>query len=325
MANTQLWNKLSTIVKTVLSESQDEDSTEAVMSSWNEQKSLVTKLLNGTSGRSQKLKKDPNAPKKPKTGYILFCMDNRDAVKSRLPSDTSAIDITRALGTAWNELPDKKKKKYETLAEKDKERYTKEMETYTPAEGSAEEAKHKKVRTGPKRPLTSYMLFTQEMREVIKRENPSLSSKEITSELGSRWRKLTDEQKAPYEARHAEAKVLYDAEKASMSESQPEKESKPRGRKPKALPPVKETPSKTKSARTVPIKKTPGYQVFSNEQHTELESDHPEWGERRLTTEINKMWRELNEDDRQAYEAEAEGGTETEDEESENELVEEDC
>lgn len=49
--------------------------------------------------------------------------------------------------------------------------------------------KEKKEKTddGEKRPLTPYIKFCQGERELVKRENPDLNTKEITSELGRRW------------------------------------------------------------------------------------------------------------------------------------------
>ena len=55
----------------------------------------------------------------------------------------------------YKELPEKEMKKWEKLAEKDKERYAREMESYVPAEdptgGTGKKAKKQKDPNAPKR------------------------------------------------------------------------------------------------------------------------------------------------------------------------------
>mmetsp|Transcript_12440 Transcript_12440/g.19162 ORF Transcript_12440/g.19162 Transcript_12440/m.19162 type:complete len:391 (+) Transcript_12440:95-1267(+) len=82
------------------------------------------------SEKKQKKKKDPNAPKKNLSAYIFFCNDVRDSVKSKMPENTTQADIMKELGRQWKDLTDKKKGKYDKMAEKDKVRYEKEMKKY---------------------------------------------------------------------------------------------------------------------------------------------------------------------------------------------------
>jgi hypothetical protein len=76
-----------------------------------------------------KAKKDPNAPKKPKSAYLIFCADKREEAKEELGEGAAPKDILTHLGTMWAEAkqdPDEFNK-YQELAEKDKERYKEEM------------------------------------------------------------------------------------------------------------------------------------------------------------------------------------------------------
>mmetsp|Transcript_20996 Transcript_20996/g.34705 ORF Transcript_20996/g.34705 Transcript_20996/m.34705 type:complete len:394 (-) Transcript_20996:254-1435(-) len=84
-------------------------------------------------GKKIKKKKDPNAPKKASSAYIYFSVENRAAVKSSMCETVSNTELLTEVGRQWKELTDKKKEKYNAMAAKDKERYAKEMETYTPA------------------------------------------------------------------------------------------------------------------------------------------------------------------------------------------------
>ena len=85
-----------------------------------------------SSGKVQtkkKAKKDPNAPKKPKSGYMFFSMETRHVIKTENPDSTFA-ELGKLLGEAWQGLSDADKQPYTDAATEDKERYSKEKENY---------------------------------------------------------------------------------------------------------------------------------------------------------------------------------------------------
>ncbi|RKO90829.1 high mobility group box domain-containing protein, partial [Blyttiomyces helicus] len=53
----------------------------------------------------------------------------------------------------------------------------------------------------PKAPMTSYLLFCQDVRDRIKQEYPSWSQTDIAKEMGRRWKDIGDDGKRPYEER----------------------------------------------------------------------------------------------------------------------------
>lgn len=55
--------------------------------------------------------------------------------------------------------------------------------------------KAKEEASGPKRSWPAFFFFQQEKRLQLKKDNPSLSQKELVSKLGELWRSLTDAQK----------------------------------------------------------------------------------------------------------------------------------
>lgn len=95
----------------------------------------------------------------------------------------------------------------------------------------------------PKRPISSFLRFTGELRDQVKKKNPELPAKEILKVIGAEWKKLTEAQKKKYEDAYAKDKVKYDAEmkayeekygpvkKTKKSESKDAKEEAKRGRK----------------------------------------------------------------------------------------------
>lgn len=105
--------------------------------------------------RNRRAKRDPNAPKKPLNAYMHFARD--ESVREGIKNDNEGItqkDLTIRLGELWKSMSDSKKSKYTKLAEKDKERYTKENEDYkagTAVPAEAEEASSKKSKKADKK------------------------------------------------------------------------------------------------------------------------------------------------------------------------------
>jgi len=96
------------------------------------------------------------------------------------------------------------------------------MEFYE-AHVKAQEILNKKKKTkkdpeAPKRPLSSYMIFTQEKRETVLKQNPGASITEISKILGKEWSKLEKGKGGKkgtkkYDDLAAKAKARYDLDK----------------------------------------------------------------------------------------------------------------
>ncbi|OCT87076.1 hypothetical protein XELAEV_18020770mg [Xenopus laevis] len=81
-------------------------------------------------GRKQKRSpRDNNAPKAPLTGYVRFMNERREQFRTERP-DVPFPEITSIVGSEWSKLPAHEKQHYSDEAEKDKERYTKELQKY---------------------------------------------------------------------------------------------------------------------------------------------------------------------------------------------------
>jgi len=86
--------------------------------------------------------------------------------------------------------------------------------------GSAKKTKPVKVKemkTGitnrkkPKKPMSSYFLYLQDMRDTVREQMPSALMAEITKEISRRWLALSDAEKMPYTAQAAILKREYKA------------------------------------------------------------------------------------------------------------------
>lgn len=322
-------NKVSVSLKENLTSFLSQNEADMVLSAWS------------SFASSKKKKKDKDAPKKAKSSYIFYCMDKRAELKNKDPS-LSANQLTTKLGQMWKELSEKDKKKYEDLAKKDKERYSGEMSQYTPPPTSDDDAtpskKKKREQTGPKRPMSAYLYFCKDMREVLKKEKPELKANEATSEIGARWKALSEDQKKPYEARHLVDKQRYEAEKGGCCDgtaeckkeakadskkkpepkAEPKKEAKaePKKAEAKKAGTEKPEPKPKAEAKKPEVKKAPpaskkndavGFKAFCEDKKEDLEAENPDWNARKVNSELNKMWKELPKEDKEAYALE-EGG-----------------
>ncbi|KAH0479501.1 MAG: hypothetical protein KVP17_000831 [Porospora cf. gigantea B] len=85
----------------------------------------------------------------------------------------------------------------------------------TPVKKVKKEKKQK--RDGPKRPMTAYFFYANEIRDKvtaeIKKVNPGAKVTDVAKEIGSKWRSLTENAKAKYQALARNDKLRYQAEK----------------------------------------------------------------------------------------------------------------
>ncbi|XP_030649946.1 high mobility group protein B3b [Chanos chanos] len=82
----------------------------------------------GKRGRKKK-KKDPNAPRRPPSGFFLFCADHRPSIKAQNPN-FGIGDVAKKLGEMWNNLSDSEKQPFLSKASKLKDKYRKDMAEY---------------------------------------------------------------------------------------------------------------------------------------------------------------------------------------------------
>lgn len=79
--------------------------------------------------KRRKQMKDPNAPKRALTAFILYSNDHRNSIREANP-DLPVTEVSRELGRRWGSLDPSVKKQYEDRANLDKERYQREMADY---------------------------------------------------------------------------------------------------------------------------------------------------------------------------------------------------
>ncbi|KAI8019841.1 FACT complex subunit SSRP1 [Camellia lanceoleosa] len=81
--------------------------------------------------------------------------------------------------------------------------------------------KKKKDPNAPKRAMSSFMFFSQSERENIKKTNPGIAFTDVGRVLGEKWKKLSAEEKEPFEAKARADKMRYKDEISGYKNPQP--------------------------------------------------------------------------------------------------------
>jgi len=323
--NTTLKN-LNKMVVTFLNETKDNQE-EAWMST--SVQSSLKSILNKKND-----KKDPNTPKRAKSAYLYFCLENRSAVQTALGKDSKATDITKELGVRWNALKENPNGKselsrLEKLSQEDKKRYTEDIKTYVP---SPHLEKSKKKNNGPKRANSAYLYFCTANREFVRQSlNKQLGSEPkatlVTKELGTLWNKAKAEGKtSEYDNLALIDKERYFSEKSGSDSSTeqvvekttPKTTSKTTSnttpKKPVVEPKVvekksdkKDTIKKSESVekKTAPKKgddtekKLNGYQTFCSKRRPELKKEFPDEKTIEITKRLANEWKNMSKDQQQ--------------------------
>jgi len=169
-------------------------------------------------GGKQKKVKDPNAPKKPLTDWIIYSTEMRPIVRDANP-DMEEQQILSEVGVMWKELKEKDAKqhaKYTARAKKDQLRYEAEMETYHKDHPSPESTP-----VEPKK-VNAFTIFRTENKERIAKENPEMDPREVQSQVAAEWKEIKENDKevhAKYQAKADEANKDFENELKAFVES----------------------------------------------------------------------------------------------------------
>lgn len=168
----------------------------------------------------RKRKKDANAPKKPKTSYVVFMEQHRAKIKESDPSMVTQ-DVMKKIGELWSRASTEEKEACEKIAQDDRERYKKEMASYVPISAPLQSTQG--FTEQPKKPMSAYLLFSKDYRKTL----DSIPFSEATKLTGQAWRVLDKDKKSNYLAdagiikeKYEKAMKEYDAKVAMQQEQQ---------------------------------------------------------------------------------------------------------
>lgn len=286
-----------------------------------EQKNAFHYKLENDGTKSEKVSKekggrikDPNKPKGKKSAYICFSTEIGAEIRKENP-EMSTGDVSKVVGTRWKELDEEKRKKYEELAETDKKRYEQEMALYNErmpqeqknavnhkleSDGTKSEkapkGKDKNIKDPnmPKGKKGAFICFSMEIAAQIRKENPEMSTGDVSKAVGTRWKELEDEKRKKYQEMAETDKKRYEQEMALYKEANPEglraKSGKASKRKGKSI----KDPNKPKKQKTA-------YICFATEIGAQIRKENPEMAIKDVLRAVGPRWKELEEEKRKKY------------------------
>jgi structure-specific recognition protein 1 len=188
-----------------------------------EEKTPVVPKASSSPVKKKKAKKDPLAPKQATSAYFFFADSQRETIKAENP-DATFGEVGKITGAKWKALSDEDKAPFNEKAMASKEKYKAAMAVYVPPEvdsgdeeGESDQKKRKvkpkkeKDPNAPKKPTTAFFFFMEKERSNIKAQHPEFSIGELGKEMGSQWRAMSEEDKAPFNEKAVASKEKYQA------------------------------------------------------------------------------------------------------------------
>lgn len=290
---------LTHIISDVVSEAVgDEETASEVMKKLQKKRTAINRILQKAGGVQRR--KDPNAPTKPRSAYIMFCVEHRPKIAKE---HTDQKEVMVALGQAWKSLSDRERHRYEKKAQEDRRRYEEQMKTYTPPEGE-EFGPTRRKREGPKRPQTAYLFFCNDKRGSVVKKNPELQGRDVTRHLAQMWKETKDKDRTKYNKLAEADRERYQHEKAALEgDNTPTTETRARPTREKTHKSSKHT-GKSKGKSKVSVD-TAGFEAFTRHEFADIQEEHPKWNTKKVAEECRRRWRALTDEDRQTYENDA--------------------
>lgn len=188
------------------------------------------KFTSATMSTAQKPNKaatrDPNAPKRNKSAYLLYQCAMREQFREANPG-MSFGQLAKYTSAMYAEMPPADKEGWQVRAAADKERYLNELSLYVPPPGYDARGdaivpvrrgggkRNNRDQNAPKRNMSAYLLYQNAMREQFKIDNPGMTFGQLSKYTSHMYRSLTTEEKNMWESRAAQDKVRYDTEMAA--------------------------------------------------------------------------------------------------------------
>mmetsp|Transcript_25093 Transcript_25093/g.54568 ORF Transcript_25093/g.54568 Transcript_25093/m.54568 type:complete len:820 (+) Transcript_25093:133-2592(+) len=154
--------------------------------------------------KKKRQKKDPAMPKKPKSAWNVFMERNRKDTAASNP-EMPFHEVNKVLAEKWKAASPEERAACEAEAERDRQRYDKEMSEY-----SANAAPKSKEVQGPAPPRTAQALFTAD----LMRQLAGSGGGEVRDPAAA-WVAASAEEKARYKGLEEEDKRRYEREVAA--------------------------------------------------------------------------------------------------------------
>ncbi|KAI4291587.1 hypothetical protein PAPHI01_0861 [Pancytospora philotis] len=153
--------------------------------------------------------------------------------------------------------------------------------------------KKMKDKNAPKRPLSSFILFGNSLRDSDEKIR-ALPIQEQASTIGRMWKEADDKTKEPFNTRAAELKQEYDAKRAEYEKTEEYREFQQMS---------KDNSKANKKQRSAGPSKMTGYRLFvsENKEATSEDEKDPELAGKGHMARCGLKWKKLTEAQKNAY------------------------
>jgi len=255
----------------------------------------------------KKNQRDPNAPKRNMSAYLLYQNAMREQFKALNPGMTFG-QLAKYTSAMYSELPPPEKESWSARAEADKERYLQELKSYNPPPGydaivsavatkGGHKGKPEKDVNAPKRNVSAYLLYQNAMREQFKRENPGMTFGQLAKYTSHMYKNLTADEKSTWDSRAQQDKARYEAELAAYV---PPPGHDARGVLIEEHPPQKRSRRGTKDPNA-PKRASGAYIFFTNAMRPKVLAEFPGVKFVELGKVLGERWRALSPDEKKVY------------------------
>jgi len=145
--------------------------------------------------------------------------------------------------------------------------------------------------------MTAFLLWASETRKEIASDHPDYSITDIAKVLGKKWKKVDDEEKAPFVAKADKLRAKFISAKAKYSKTSDYtkyQEELKEWKKKQARKPFKKDPN-------APKRPMSAYLCYVNEQRPEVIEEFPNLKFTDIVCLIGKRWNQLSSGDKEAY------------------------
>jgi len=264
-----------------------------------------------------KTQRDPGAPKRNMSTYLLYQNAMRDQFKAINPGMTFG-QLAKYTSAMYAEMPPAEKESWAARAEADKERYLHELSSYVPPPGydtkgdslitnseygavkppGRRYGKVEKDINAPKRNISAYLLYQNAMRNSFKQENPGMTFGQLAKYTSCMYKNLTPEEKATWVQRAEEDKKRYDEE---ISQYVPPPGYDARGNVIESQAPKRRTKRGPKDP-DAPKRASGAYVFFTNEMRPIVMSQFPGIKFVDMGRVLGERWRALTPEEKTKYE-----------------------
>jgi len=171
-----------------------------------------------------KSQRDPCAPKRNLSAYLLYQNAMRNTFKDQNPGMTFG-QLAKYTSAMYAEMTPEEKEQWNQRAEADKTRFLLEMASYVPAPGfdargdavvatlrGGYRSRSSRDSNAPKRNLSAYLLYQNAMRDQFKIDNPGMTFGQLSKYTSHMYKSLTPQEKAEWDSRSEQDKVRFEDE-----------------------------------------------------------------------------------------------------------------